>query len=645
MSWKSSITFRLNLYLLIGAAVIYFLAIFYNFRVSRNIMLQKTISNIEQKVKVAVSNVEEVINPVKNIAGSFTGILPLLNYSEEGIQALQRTVININPNIFGCSVLLEPLYDTGDSVVRTYFAHKTNGDSVIQYVSNHNYFDSIPSVFDNIKEEKIAAWTEPWSDKTLDNEAIVSYSIPLFDTAKTAPRFIGMIMVDLKVEWLKELMGKIKILDNGYGILLDSESNIIAAPEKHISSFSKDELITIQMKQINDILINDNPIFLPGKRIDGKNAAYILSMKSTPWFVGVIFPVKEAFTDIRKLFYVILTAGIVGFIFFWLLLVFISRRVFRPLTNLSKATRLIYKGNYNTDLPEVKNVSDEVAQLTRSFEAMQERMSRQIKNYRLTLEEKRNLEHELKIASHIQANMIPSDNPPFPEHKEFELHSTIYPAKGVAGDFYDYYFINPGRLFFMIGDVSGKGVPAALFMVKAVTLLKREALTRATLDEVLFNVNNLLFRNNEASMFVTAICGILDIDTGKVILADAGHTHPLFGLNSNFEFSPLKKNVPLGIKENVRFAQKEYMLKKDHTLILYTDGVTEAANTKGEFYGPERLKKLLQNKNHLTLKEISNIIRISLEDFMYGLKQTDDTTVLIIRYYGKNADKKNIHNK
>ncbi|MBN2350588.1 MAG: SpoIIE family protein phosphatase [Bacteroidales bacterium] len=642
MSWRTSISFRLNLYILTGVAVIYFFVTYYNYRASRKIVLQKTTENVEQKITIAVDNIEKVIIPLKNIAGSFSQLLSTLKYSEEGIIAVQKSILRLNKNIYGCSVSFEPYKYNKDSLYFFLYAYHSGNEFAFRYFdgTEYPYFDfewyKIP------KETHQPVWAEICEDENQENY-LITYSVPFFETADDSSEFTGVITVDIDNNWLNEMINKIRVLESGFGILFSSEGELLTRPAEGTVS---DNLIDL-LKNHNDSshlenmavkMLNGTNMFLPKKEFDGINAAYIAPLKSAPWYIGMVIPVNEAVTDIKELFFLNLGIGILGFALLGFLIALLTRRLTRPLTELTDASRLIYKGNYSTELPET-NRNDEVAQLTKSFVAMQERMNRYIKNFRLTLEEKRNLEHELKIASHIQANMIPNQFPPFPEYRQFELYSKMFPAKGVAGDFYDYFFVNADTLFFTIGDVSGKGVPAALFMVKAITLLKREALADVSLNEILFNVNNLLTKNNDTSMFVTAICGYLNIRTGKVRLADAGHTYPLLSNTHNsFEYITLNKNVPLGVKENTQYAENEITLKKRSTLIFYTDGIIEASNLKGEMYSAERFKNLLSDQNDHKLTELARIIRISIEDFMYEVNQTDDITVLMLRYFGSNHE-------
>lgn len=270
---------------------------------------------------------------------------------------------------------------------------------------------------------------------------------------------------------------------------------------------------------------------------------------------------------------------------------------------------------------------------------MQDRMKRHISNFKKTLEAKRSLDHELKVASHIQASMIPGSNRPFPDRKEFEIYSVTHPAQGVAGDFYDYYFIDDEHLFFIIGDVSGKGVPAALFMVKTITLLKHAAFTGDPLNLILSDLNDQLAADNEPSMFVTAICGILNITTGNLQICDAGHNTPLASFNQgDFEYFKLTKNLPFGIKEKVNYQPQDIKLNNRDIFFFYTDGVTEAMNRDSKLYSEEKLLEAIKDKSDQPLEEVARQVKISLDDFVQEAQQSDDITVLILRYTGKSND-------
>ena len=248
---------------------------------------------------------------------------------------------------------------------------------------------------------------------------------------------------------------------------------------------------------------------------------------------------------------------------------------------------------------------------------------------------KERIESELKVAHDIQMDFIPKIFPPFPQRTEFDIYATVEPAKEVGGDFYDFFFIDEDHLYFIIADVSGKGVPAALFMAVTKTLLKAKARVGLSPHEILYEVNNELCDKNDAAMFVTSFCAILDIKSSKVKYSNGGHNLPYF-ISREGEIKQLENTpgIALGIMENAEFESREFTVEKGDTFFLYTDGVNEAMDYKGNLFSYERLERFLEKSKSLLPKEMTSGILNKIEKFTEGAIQSDDITVLILKYYG-----------
>ncbi|QIB69325.1 SpoIIE family protein phosphatase [Aminipila butyrica] len=242
---------------------------------------------------------------------------------------------------------------------------------------------------------------------------------------------------------------------------------------------------------------------------------------------------------------------------------------------------------------------------------------------------------ELDVAKNIQVSVLPRTFPAFPERTEFNVYALMEPAKEVGGDFYDFFFVDENHLAIVIADVSGKGVPAALFMMTARTLLKNLALTGKQPEDVLFEANNHLCENNEAEMFVTAWIGILQIDSGRLCFANAGHNPPLLKTAGQactyLDYKTYKRSIMLGMRENIVYYQNEIFMKRGEILFLYTDGVTEACNKDSKLFGEERLKSYIQTTDSNSLENILHRLQEELELFMVGTEQSDDITMLALR--------------
>jgi sigma-B regulation protein RsbU (phosphoserine phosphatase) len=307
---------------------------------------------------------------------------------------------------------------------------------------------------------------------------------------------------------------------------------------------------------------------------------------------------------------------------------------------LARATRVISTGNLDAEFPLIKS-RDEVGNLSESFITMKDSLKRYIKDLTETTAAKERIESELKIAREIQMSIIPKIFPPFPDRPEFDIYAFIEPAKEVGGDLYDFFFVDDNHICFMIGDVSGKGVPASLFMAVTKTLFKANTSEGVRPDEILTRLNNELSRDNESCMFVTIFCGILNTKTGEVFYSNAGHNPPLLlRQGKEAEYLDISDSIAVGAKEGLSFKTEKLVLLAGEALFMYTDGVTEAANIENELFSEERLRDNLSELQEKPIKDIVSSQLEKIEDFSKEAPQADDITMMIIKYFGGVSIKK-----
>jgi sigma-B regulation protein RsbU (phosphoserine phosphatase) len=362
------------------------------------------------------------------------------------------------------------------------------------------------------------------------------------------------------------------------------------------------------------------------------------------WLLSVQIPVKEIFADIEAR-NVVFSIGTAVSMISMLCVAFylLSKLVNLPLKQLTFGVAEISSGNFETQI-DLRS-KDEFGVLAAAFNKMTTEFrdtlmfctSQQDKEYAQQMEKQR-VEAELNIATQIQINMLPCIFPAFPHLAEFDIYATMLPAKEVGGDFYDFFLIDDNTLAVVIADVSGKGVPAALFMVIAKTLLKNTVQNGKTPKEAFETVNNTLCENNEAGMFVTAIMGYLDISSGKFTYVIAGHNPPLLYSNGQYSYLHAKGGFVLAALENKTYVQEELFLKKGDELFLYTDGVTEATNGNKDLFGEARLLETASNCAGSPLIDFAKAVKGKVSEFAEGTEQADDITVLILRYQGTKED-------
>ena len=314
----------------------------------------------------------------------------------------------------------------------------------------------------------------------------------------------------------------------------------------------------------------------------------------------------------------------------------VSARFVKPINEFSDGVREISSGNLDKKLNI--HTGDEIEHLAICFNEMTGELKTYMANLTKVTAEKERIATELDVAKEIQNGMLPKD---FPEREDFELFAMTTPAKEVGGDFYDFYFLDETHLAITVADVSGKGIPAALFMVISKTVLKNFAVSthnRKGLAEVVADANDKLCANNEAMMFVTAFIGVLDLETGEFIFVNAGHNPPVVyhAEENHCDFLDVKKNFVLGPMDGMPFAEQKISLKRGDLLFLYTDGVTEALNIAEEEYLPDRLINFMNSTDCAAdLKTLLKNVREDLSKHVGEAEQSDDITMFALRFKGR----------
>ena len=266
---------------------------------------------------------------------------------------------------------------------------------------------------------------------------------------------------------------------------------------------------------------------------------------------------------------------------------------------------------------------------------MEDDTLRYISNLTRVTAERERIGTELNVATQIQADMLPRIFPAFPEREEFDIFASMTPAKEVGGDFYDFFLIDDDHLAMVMADVSGKGVPAALFMVIAKTLIKNRALMGGTPAEILDYVNGQLCEGNEAGLFVTVWLAIMEISTGRGMAANAGHEHPAIRRGKgSFELVKYRHSPAVATMEGMHFREHEFQLHPGDALYVYTDGVTEATNANNVLFGEDRVVEALNRNPSAPPREILQTVKDAIDDFVGDAVQFDDITMLGMDYFG-----------
>ncbi|MCL2088424.1 MAG: SpoIIE family protein phosphatase [Oscillospiraceae bacterium] len=341
-------------------------------------------------------------------------------------------------------------------------------------------------------------------------------------------------------------------------------------------------------------------------------------------------------------------------------MMFVTRRVIsKPLSKLTDNALNFASGDRLSSFECDIKTGDEMQTLSEAFCKMADDIKEYIDNLAAVTAEKERIGAELDIATRIQAGLLPCIFPAFPEREEFDIYATMFPAKEVGGDFYDFFLVDGNTLAVVIADVSGKGVPAALFMVIAKTLIKNNAQLGKSPKEVFETVNNTLCENNHECMFVTAFMGYLDLQSGRFTYVNAGHNPPLMrnavGTNcvrpqcvrpqndptlhpqnghGRYEFIETPPSLVLACFDGREYTENEIQLSPGDMIYLYTDGVTEAENTNGDLFSAAELEKVVNKSADCSVKELLESVKREVDVFAADREQADDITMLALLYKG-----------
>lgn len=406
--------------------------------------------------------------------------------------------------------------------------------------------------------------------------------------------------------------------DNGYLLVFDSRGTLINKGREGVTS--ENTIVDWESLREGDL----------SKAWIGGSEAYVMPLITDKYrLLAVVSEEQADFSRNLSIYLMTFITVLIFFVLFVLIYCLIRRQIVEKIQRVNDSLACITAGQ----LDEVVDVRDSA-----EFTSLSDDINSTVDTLKRYIEEAAaRIDQELEFARQIQYSSLPSIFPPYPQHREFDIFASMDTAKEVGGDFYDFYFVGADKFAFLVADVSGKGIPAAMFMMRARAIIKGVSETGAPVDEIFTEANNALCQGNEQNMFVTVWMGILDVNTGEVEFGNAGHNPPLL-LQSNGSGEWLKKRtgIAMGNKENVSYKAPQRMkLMPGDTIYLYTDGVTECNNTKAAFYGEKRLLQVIEANTNLSPVEICAKVKEDVVAFADGAPQFDDITMMAVRYNGQ----------
>jgi len=643
---NKGIAFKLVLFFTLSSAIIFAGVFTYNYLVSRKMIKKAIEEHSTSLVTTTTTRIEVLLTATQKVPQNVAYFLENTNYDESELFKIIYAIVEKNPEIYGAAVAFEAYaFDKEKKYFAPYFYKASHGIGFKYLDKSYDYF--LWDWYQIPKELEQPQWTEPYFGEG-GGFLMSSYAVPFYRKADNGSRkFIGVIVVDISLEHLRDIVSSIKIFDSGYGFLISKNGTFVTHP---IRDYIMNETIFSVAEARKDAMLRDTG----RKMIDGKTGfsetpvesavtgkSCILTyvpIKSNGWSLGILFPHDELMANITSLNHVVLILGFAGLLFLALAIAFIARSITGPLTGMANAAVRIGNGDLEVLLPKAKT-GDEVGKLAVALDYMKSSLKDYMRELTEATASQQRIESELKIARNIQMGILPKDFPAFPDRVDFDIHASTVPAREVGGDFYDFFLIDKDHLCFVIGDASGKGIPAAIFMAYTKTLIKAKAsaFTNLGTGALLEQVNDELSRGNDADMFITVFCAILNTATGELVYSNGGHNPPLVMRGTSGEVSYLEGpgELVVGIMGGSRYSTRALLLEPDDGMLLYTDGVTEAMNDAGDIFSPDRLKEVVLSCKDKTAPEITGSVTKAVNDFCLNAPQYDDITMMVVRYKGK----------
>ncbi len=683
------LAFRSGLYFLLGISLVLIVSFGYLLVYAASMMVREVQADATNITNLTISRIETVIHPIEEVTQTMAQGVFVDGQTYSEVMRMSRAYVKASPVVFGSCMAFEPYVFSKDKYFYApYYSETKEGyQERILGSKKYNYFE-----LDWYKTRKVrdtAGWSEPYYDKGGGNTLMCTYSVPFYRKKNDEKTFAGVLTMDISLESLDKIVSGVRVFESGFAMLISREGKVLTSPRPElVNSDFRDlakKILARSRSKITDSLARDstdgtsdrsakyrnqhskenvsentsgirftvngdtNAIadsILTGKSgfsnagnilKNGKDGTlYYAPVGNTGWSLVVVYSSDELFSDLidflKKLGFVVLASIFAALI----ITIFVVRKVARPIRKLAFAARQIGQGDFNAMLPIFRS-RNEIAQLANSFSAMQVELQNYIRNLQETTTAKEKIESELNVAHDIQLGMLPKV---FPTQAECDVYAILKPAKAVGGDLYDFFFPDENHLCFVIGDVSGKSVPASLFMAVTRTLFRAKAVKGEPLNKVMESINQELCKDNPNMMFVTFQAALLDLRNGVVEICNAGHNYP-FIQKSDHQISKFRcrPGLPLGVMEDTAYFLETLTLDRGECILMYTDGITEAINLKETFFKEDKLISSMLSLPDGSAKDIAIRLLQDVKNFTEEAEQSDDITLLVVKYRGTKKER------
>ena len=596
---------------------------------SHKLLSEEATKSARNLLNATISDIERELQVVENTTADAVWVIEEHLLDTSYLYHITERLVAENPLIIGSTIAFKSGYYEG----RHYFApysYEDPNDHLIKSKQlgniEHDYFlmefYQLPILLGK------PCWTEPYFDEGGAERYMTTYSYPIHD--KNGDIY-AVITADIPLEWISEIVSSIHPYKNSFMLLVSRAGNFIGNYDRQeitgetLFSLTQTYFKDQRAKQFaQDMVSGDEGVghFI----IDGELNFATFGKLDNGWSATIICQYREVLRRNSEMHTIIILVALFGIILLFLICYFIVKQLTKPILEFSQAAENIAQGNFDNKLPEIKS-DDEIKQLRDSLDHMQTSLAK----LEETTQANARMASELNIASAIQQSLLSTD---FPHTDQIDVNAVLIPAKEVGGDLYDF-LIRGDRLYFSIGDVSGKGVPAAIFMAIIKSALYFFSGLNLKLFETITRLNKAISKDNKSEMFVTLFVGYIDLNTGEMTYCNAGHNRlVLVDPDGKASFLNEKSNIAIGVWHDFEYESESIQLKPGTKLILYTDGITEAERTDKEQFGDERLLQWAEQKASKAsdANEATQSLLNSVKEFTEGNEQNDDITIMTINF-------------
>ena len=634
---RRKLSVRVSLWVVFFAAVIFNLALGFLFYQSREAVRQEAISRATTILDKTSLRVEGILNRVEVASNMTKWLVQRHPDKADSMFVYSRGMLLNNPDFYNCSIAFEPYYFKEKG---RYFSAYTKhiGDSLrtIQGGSDHyQYFFTDWYLMSQLLGKP--CWTEPYMDldvATNTSEMVTSYC----QTIKNREgQVIGVINTSLSITWLSKTISEVKPYPNSYSIMIGRGGTYFVHPDT--TKITRQTIFTQTLEHPDTAMTALGYAMQRGEEgvkhmnIDGKESyVFYKPLGQTGCSMAIVCSESDIFSGFDRLRRTIMTIVTVGLLLMLYLFIRIITRELKPLRRLAKEAETIASGQFDAVLPDFQR-TDEIGQLSHSFGNMQQSLVKYIDELKTTTAQKASIESDLRIASDIQMGMLPEKFPTKNDRDDVQLFASLTPAKEVGGDLFDFYF-RDDKLFFCIGDVSGKGAPASLFMAVTRSAFRTVSAHETMPNHIVETINKTIADMNKMNMFVTLFVGVLDLPTGLLLYCNAGHDAPLL-VGAGVGELPCDSNIPVGFMPDWEYTLQEAEIYTGTTIFLFTDGLTEAMNAENEEFQMDRITAVatqaLANQQQEP-RQLISLMTDAVHAFVGEAEQSDDLTMMGIQY-------------